>query len=132
MTVKLSHDELRRLTGEFTAAFNEEDLPKVMSYFADDAIYDEFNGIRQQGKAAIERAFQPQFRGDFGEMRFVDDDLFVDPKAQKAMISWQCTLRKGDKFGGWHGLDILHFQDGKIVQKLTYSKSDKPKFTKKS
>jgi ketosteroid isomerase-like protein len=128
---KLSHPELEALTRDFTGAFNEEDLPKVLSYFADDAIYDEFNGARQEGLAAIEAAFAPQFRGDFGEMRFVDDDLFVDAENQKTMISWECTLRSGDKFGGWRGLDILHFKDGKIIQKLTYAKADKPKFVKK-
>jgi ketosteroid isomerase-like protein len=128
---KLDHNELEQITREFTAAFNEEDLPKVMSYFAEDAIYDEFNGVRREGLVDIEAAFAPQFQGDFGEMRFVDEDLFVDAENQKSLISWECTLRNGDKFGGWRGLDILHFEDGKITQKLTYAKADKLKFVKK-
>ena len=37
---------LETLVIDFTEAFNREDIDEVMSYFAEDAIYDEFNDIR--------------------------------------------------------------------------------------
>jgi len=76
----------------FTQAFNRDDLDGVMSFMAEDAIYDEFNGTINRGAAAIRAAFVPQFRGDYGKMRFNAEDLFVDAVAGKALIRWQCTL----------------------------------------
>jgi uncharacterized protein (TIGR02246 family) len=129
---RLSRAELEAATRDFTNAFNEEDLDKVMSWFAEDGVYDEFNGVRSTGKAEIRKTFEPQFAGEFGEMRFIDDDLFVDEESQKSMVSWECTLRKGDRYGGWRGLDLLHFRDGKVVQKLTYAKTERPLLVKKT
>ena len=74
----LSRAELEALVIAFTDAFNREDLDGVMAFLADDAVYDQFDGVRAVGKAAIREAFVPQFRGDYGTMRFVTEDLFVD------------------------------------------------------
>jgi ketosteroid isomerase-like protein len=111
----------------FTEAFNQEDLDLVMSFMADDAVYDQFNGARAVGKMAIREAFVPQFRGDFGVMRFLTEDLFVDLESGKALIRWVCTLEKGDLKRGWRGLDILHFADGLVREKHTYAKADVPR-----
>jgi len=119
--------ELERLVLDFTAAFNRDDLDGVMSYFAEDSAYDEFNGTRSVGKAAIRAAFEPQFAGKFGTIRFLQEDLFVDPTARKAMISWECTLTSKDRAGGWRGLDLIHFDaQGHITLKETYAKTEKP------
>ena len=34
------------------------------------------------------------------------------------------TTRKGP--GGWRGLDLLHFADGRLVEKQTYAKAKVP------
>ena len=39
---------------EFTEAFNRENIDEVMSYFADDAVCDEFNAVRHEGADAID------------------------------------------------------------------------------
>ena len=57
---------LEKLVVDFTEAFNRENIDEVMSYFADDAIYDEFNAVLHEGKDAIRKAFIPQFRGGRG------------------------------------------------------------------
>src|SRR5262249_17825140 len=110
----------------FTDAFNRNDLDGVMSFLADDAVYEEFNGTINRGAAAIRAAFVPQFRGDFGAMRFVAEDLFVDAATGKALIRWLCTLETKRGPAGWRGLDILHVADGRITQKLTYAKAKIP------
>ena len=76
----------------FTQAFNDNDLEAVMSFMADDAVYEEFTGTINRGSAAIRAAFVPQFRGDFGKMRFDSEDLFVDAESGKALIRWVCML----------------------------------------
>ena len=80
---------------DFTEAFNRENIDEVMAYFADDAVYDEFHGGRHVGKAAIRAAFEPQFAGKYGRMRFHTEDMFLDAEAGKAMISW--LLTRGDR-----------------------------------
>jgi len=121
-----THAELTDLVIRFTDAFNREDLDGVMAFIAEDAVYDQFNGARAEGKAAIREAFVPQFRGDFGTMRFVTEDLFVDAAAGKAMISWTCTLEAGELKRGWRGLDLLRFEGRLVKEKHTYAKADVP------
>ena len=124
----MERQQLIDLTTGFVEAFNRNDLDTVMSFFADDAVYDEFNGTRNEGKAAIRAAFTPQFTGTFGTMQFLDEDLFVDADTGKVMASWRCTLEVKGRPTSWRGLDLLHFQGGKLVQKLTYAKAKIPLF----
>jgi len=124
---KMTPEALRALTLEFTSAFNDNNLDGVMAYFTDDAVYDQFDGQPATGRDAIRAAFQPQFEGAFGAMEFVEEDLFVDADARKAMISWLCTFDTKQGRAGWRGLDILHFDEsGRITQKLTYAKAKQP------
>jgi ketosteroid isomerase-like protein len=122
----LDRATLEDLVIRFTDAFNRQDLDAVMAFVADDAVYDEFNGTRNRGKAAIRAAFEPQFRGDYGQMRFLAEDVFVDTTAGKALIRWVCTLETKRGPAGWRGLDILHVRDGRITEKLTYAKAKMP------
>ena len=111
----------------FTDAFNRDDLDAVMAMMAEDAVYDQFNGTRSVGKAAIREAFVPQFRGDFGVIRFLTEDLFGDAVRGKALIRWRCTLTRDGLTRSWRGLDILHVTDGLVTEKHTYAKADVPR-----
>ena len=117
---------LADLVVRFTQAFNDNDLEAVMSFMADDAVYEEFTGTINRGSAAIRAAFVPQFRGDFGKMRFDSEDLFVDAESGKALIRWVCMLETKHGPGGWRGLDILHVKNDRVTHKLTYAKAKVP------
>jgi ketosteroid isomerase-like protein len=117
---------LEALTLRFTEAFNRNDLDAVMAMMAEDAVYEEFTGVVSRGKAAIRAAFEPQFRGDYGRMRFEQEDLFADAATGKALIRWVCRLETRRGPAGWRGLDILHFDDGLVKEKLTYAKARVP------
>lgn len=123
----LTRAELETLVRDFTEAFNREDLEAVMASMTDDAVYDQFDGTRAVGKAAIRAAFVPQFRGDFGTIRFRTEDCFVDAAAGKAMIRWVCTLERDGVTRGWRGLDLLHFEGRLVKEKHTYAKADVPR-----
>ena len=125
-TTSLDRATLRELTIRFTDAFNRDDLPGVLAMMAEDAVYEEFSGTVSRGRAAIRTAFEPQFRGDFGKIRFETEDLFVDAQTGKALIRWVCTLETKRGPGGWRGLDILHVEDGLVKRKLTYAKAKVP------
>ncbi len=129
--LKAARTALEKLVIDFTEAFNREDIEEVMSYFADDAIYDEFNGVRHVGKDAIRAAFVPQFEGKYGRMRFHTEDMFLDVDAGKAMIRWMLTLEEETRQGAYRGLDLLHFANGKLIEKHTYCKARIPLIRKK-
>jgi len=132
MTEVNARATLERLVIDFTEAFNREDLDAVMSCFAENALYDEFNGVRSIGKAAIRKAFEPQFDGAYGRMRFHTEDLFLDVAAGKALIRWTLTLEEDSRAGAYRGLDILHFDGGALVEKHTYCKAKIPLIRKKT
>jgi ketosteroid isomerase-like protein len=117
---------LRELTIRFTDAFNRDDLAGVMAMMAEDAVYEEFTGTVSRGKPAIHAAFEPQFRGDHGKIRFETEDLFADAATGKALIRWVCRLETRRGPAGWRGLDILHFEGGLVKYKLTYAKAKVP------
>jgi ketosteroid isomerase-like protein len=118
--------QLEELTLRFTEAFNRDDLDEVMGFFTEDAIYDEFNGRQNRGKAAIREAFAPQFRGDFGTIRFVVEDVMVDSSTGMALVRWLCTLEVGGRPSGWRGLDVLRFDGRLVCEKHTYAKASVP------
>ena len=117
---------LADLVVRFTEAFNQNDLEGVLALMTEDAVYEEFTGTISRGKPAIRAAFEPQFRGDFGKMRFETEDLFVDATTGKALIRWVCTLETKRGPAGWRGLDILHVEGGLVKHKLTYAKAKVP------
>jgi len=128
----MERKQLEDLVVRFTEAFNHDDLDGGMSFIAEDAIYDEFNGKLNRGKQSIREAFVPQFRGDYGRIRFQTEDLFVDPDSDKALISWLCTLENDGRSSAWRGLDILCFENGLLTEKRTYAKANVPLFTEET
>lgn len=116
-------ERLRQLTVDFMDTFNRADLDAMMGFFARDGVYDQFDGTQATGLEAVRAAFQPQFDGRFGEMKFLDEDLFIDERTGKVMASWVCTLEVRGEPTAWRGLDLLHWQGDQLVHKLTYAKA---------
>lgn len=121
--------ELIRLVEAFTARFNAGDLDGLMTFFADDAVYEEVNGPVNRGKPAIRAAFAPLFSGRFGAVRFTPRDLFVDVDAAKVMASWDCHLEMDGTPKVLEGLDLYHVEGDRIVRKLAYCKARQPRYT---
>jgi hypothetical protein len=126
---------------KYMDAFNANDLDRVMTFFRDDAIYQPGDGKTHRGKAEIYAAFDPQFRGCWGAMRFDEHERIIDVENRKFTIRWVCRhdmsqakstglvmsfkqmllrLIKGKRFG-WQGVDVIHFDaNGKFKEKYTY------------
>ncbi len=115
--------ELEQLTRDFLDAFNRNDLDAVMAFFTGDAVYDELDGTRSEGPDAIRAAFEPQFAGRFGAMRFDEEDTFVDARTGKVMSSWTLVIDKGETTLALRGLDLLTFEGRLIRHKQTYVKA---------
>lgn len=121
--------ELHDLSVAFLDAFNRYDLDAVMSYFREDAVYEELTGRVNRGLAAIRTAFAPQFTGKFGPIQFIEDDTFIDAGSGKIMSSWDMTIDQEGAPQVMRGLDLLHFVGDKIVLKQTYVKTKSPHYT---
>jgi len=117
------YEELQRLGDEFLARFNRGDVDGIMAFFTDDAVYEEFHGRNNSGKAEIRTSFERLFNGTFGEIRFVETDTFIDAAAGKVMSSWLLHLNMDGKPVVLSGLDLLYFEGDKIARKLTYAKA---------
>jgi uncharacterized protein (TIGR02246 family) len=126
---------------KFTDAFNVNDLDRVMTFFSDDAVYEPGDGRTHRGKAEIRAAFEPQFNGAYGALRFDERDMVIDVENHKAAFRWVCRhdmsqaksrglvmtfkqmiarLFLGKRFG-WQGVDVFHFDaNGKIKGKFSY------------
>jgi len=79
------------------------------------------------GKEALRKAWKPWF-ADHGGFQFTEEDLFVDEKDQKVLYRWQLDWPSAEKGHEGkpekrRGLDVIHFLEGKIIRKLTYSKT---------
>lgn len=115
--------ELSSLTDRFVDAFNRQDLDDVMSFFSDDAVYQDPYGKSHEGKTAISKAFDPVVNGGLGKIHFADEDRFIDEDAGKVMDSWVLHMHMGEgeeKEATMAGLDLLHFDGDKLVRKITY------------
>lgn len=124
----------------FTDAFNRDDLDAVMAYFTPDAVYETFDGKHCRGLAQVRAAFEAQFRGDFGRIRFLTEDMVVDAPAGKVVLRWRCQHEVSRLSGprqllyrvmygrdfGWYGLDVLHWDNGRLREKRTYAQASLP------
>lgn len=123
----LSGDQIRTIMIEWNEAWNAHDLDKVLELFHDDIVFENWTGSIIQGKDVLRKAWEPWFK-NHGGFRFISEDLFVDEKDQKVLFQWLLewpSSEKGykGKLEKRRGVDVIHFRDGKISQKFTYSKT---------
>ncbi len=107
------------------AAFDAHDLDTIMSYFAEDAVFEaprgpDAWGSRVIGKPAIHEAFTGRFAG-IPDARYTDDEHFV--AGSRGCSEW--TLRGTTVDGApieVRGCDLWTFRDGAVVRKDSYWK----------
>ncbi|HWV14841.1 MAG TPA: nuclear transport factor 2 family protein [Cellvibrio sp.] len=108
-------------------AWGRHNLEGVMELMHEQVVFDNWTGETISGKSALCRAWAPWFMRH-GNFQFVFEDLFIDEAEQKALFQWQLlwpSLEKSHKGNPEirRGVDVLHFFDGKIIKKYSYSKT---------
>ena len=91
------------------------------------ALRENWTGAKIRGRDNLEEAWASWFQ-NHGGFRFTEEDTFIDEAEQKVLYRWQLEWPSWESGceGGHevrHGVDVLHFQDGKIIKKLTYCKT---------
>ena len=125
--MRLSKREIIETLTEWNRAWNRHDLDGVMKLFHDDVLFENWTGAQVQGKSALRRAWAPWF-DDPNDFVFVEEETFIDESEQKVLFRWQLNWPSREKgFEGKRenrrGVDVIHFKEGKIIKKLTYSKT---------
>jgi len=125
--MKLTREQIKNALAEWNRAWDDHDLDGVMALFHADVVFDNWTGGKAKGMDALRKAWEPWF-ANHGGFRFTPEDTFIDEDEQKVLYRWQLDWPSFEKgFAGRpemrRGVDVIHFQDGKIIQKLTYSKT---------
>ena len=122
-----SRSEIKSKLIKWNQAWDRHDLEGVMQLFHEDVLFENWTGAKIRGRDSLEKAWAPWFE-NHGGFRFTEEDTFIDEAKQKVLYRWQLdwpSMEKG--FEGRpesrRGVDVLHFKDGKIIKKLTYSKT---------
>ena len=122
-----SRSEIKSKLIKWNQAWDRHDLEGVMQLFHEDVLFENWTGAKIRGRDSLEKAWAPWFE-NHGGFRFTGEDTFIDEAEQKVLYRWQLdwpSMEKG--FEGRpesrRGVDVLHFKDGKIIKKLTYSKT---------
>jgi ketosteroid isomerase-like protein len=122
-----SREQIKKALAQWNRAWNNHDLDGVMELFHDDILFENWTGGKAKGKEALRQAWRPWFK-NHGGFLFTEEETFIDEVEQKALYRWQLDWPSFEKcYEGRperrRGVDVLHFRDGKIIQKLTYSKT---------
>ena len=125
--MSLTREEIKSLLEQWNLAWDNHDLEGVMKLFHDEIVFDNWTGGKAEGKETLRKAWAPWF-ANHGGFRFTEEETFIDDKEQKVLYRWRLEWPSSEKGHEGkpekrRGIDILHFQDGKIIRKLTYSKT---------
>ena len=125
--MSLTKEEIINALRQWNLAWTNHDLEGVMELFHEDIVFENWTGGKAVGKDALKKAWQLWFEQG-GDFRFTEEETFVDEKGQKVLYRWSLEWPSFEKgFEGRpekrRGVDVLHFKDGKIITKLTYSKT---------
>ncbi len=125
--MKLTRNEIENLWDEWNTAWDNHDLDEVMKFFHDDIYFDNWTGGNTKGKDQLRKAWHDWFL-NHGNFEFHQEEFFIDETVQKLLYRWELKWPSFEK--GYEGesemrrgVDVIHFQDGKIINKLTYSKT---------
>jgi ketosteroid isomerase-like protein len=112
---------------EWNRAWDRHDLDGVMELFHDEILFENWTGGKAVGKEALRKAWTPWF-ADHGNFRFQEEELFADEQEQKVLYGWELSWPSWEKGSEGkpekrRGVDVLQFKDGRIIKKITYSKT---------
>ena len=123
----LSRNEIEKALKQWNLAWDNHDLEGVTTLFHEDVVFENWTGGKVRGKEALRKAWEPWF-SNHGNFRFVEEETFIDEKEQKVLYRWLLewpSFESGSKGKPEkrRGVDVIHFENGKIIKKITYSKT---------
>lgn len=113
----------------FAAAWNRHDLDALMTFMADDCVFElaagpEVCGKRHVGHEAVRKAFEAVWIS-FPDVQWVDDTHFVHGDRGVSEWTFKATRPDGTRLEQ-RGCDVFTFKDGKILVKNAFRKDRPP------
>jgi hypothetical protein len=123
----LSRDDIETALAKWKHSWNSHDLDGVMDLFHENILFENWDGTTVLGKKALRNAWKPWF-DKHGGFTFLEEETFIDELSQKVLFRWILEWPSVEtNYRGFperrRGLDVLHFKEGKIFRKYTYSKT---------
>jgi ketosteroid isomerase-like protein len=123
----LSRIEIDQCLKKWHLAWLNYDLEGVLELFHDQVFFENWTGGKADGKEALRKSWAGWFANP-GGFRFTEEETFIDEAEQKVLYRWRLdwpSFEKGHEGRPEtrRGVDVMHFKDGKIIRKLTYSKT---------
>ena len=114
------------LLDKITDAYNRNDIDDVMSFFAEDAVFDhaagtEINGTRFEGLETIRSIFEGLFN-NVDSVNWTPIDTRISGDKAYCEFHRVAQLKSGET-QDFLSIDILTFRDGLIVHKDTFYKN---------
>jgi hypothetical protein len=125
MTTTATAGPTPALLDAINAAFNSQDIDRIMEFFAEDCTFlmargPEPDGRRVRGKAAVRTVLADRFKV-IRDMRWSHVDRII--AGSRAVTVWMVTGRGDDgEVLNYRGCDIYVFRGDKILNKDTYWK----------
>ena len=118
--------DLRQLTKDLETAFNTKDIEAIASFFTEDSTFIGMSGEEVKGVQNIKMAFE-EFLPSLVE--FQEKAICQDDEQQRVVSETDCIIELDGIRFVWACVDILDWDEGKIVRKSTLAKADVPKLT---
>jgi ketosteroid isomerase-like protein len=106
-------------------AFNDHDLDRIMSFFADDAVLEMPRGPdpwgrRHVGSAAVRQGLRARFEG-LPDVHYGNDSHYVDGDMGISQWTVTGTTQSGERIEA-RGCDFYTFRNDKVVKKDSFWK----------
>jgi hypothetical protein len=123
----LSKVEIHNLMREWLLEWDKFNLDGVIEIMHEEVIFENWTGAIIRGKNNLRKSWTLWFI-NHNNFKFSEEDLFIDELEQKVLFQWKLEWRSFEKeYKGAYeirrGVDVIHFLDGKIIQKSSYSKT---------
>lgn len=112
-------------TTAFMNTFNDKDYDRMVELLSSEAVYVDPNGIEHRGRAAIGTSLRSIFDGTLGDVSYDVTSTILDEPNARALVTWTMMMTAADGSRSMvDGLDILRFEDGRLVSKNAFCKAE--------
>jgi hypothetical protein len=123
----LTKDQILDTFNVWLTSWDHYDIDGVMNFIHDDITFENWDGTIITGKKSLRRAWIPWFI-NHGNFKFRNEEIFIDEREQKLLFRWclewpSLEVAYKGKPEVRRGVDVIHLRDGKIILKLSYSKT---------
>ena len=125
MTVQATGEVTVKFLQDFADAWNRHDTDDLMSFMADDCVFQlssgpDIDGTRYEGRDAVRAGYQAVLDA-FPDARWGDDGHFVAGDRGVSEWTFTATGKDGARIEV-RGCDIFNFRGGKIAVKNSFRK----------